>query len=178
MFPSFPSQPPIARSMGYIASNLNNPNVFNIPNNYNGNTASVASATTVPAFANNAQPPSIVPLQPPIAHSVGHYVPHVPLPSTPITDFDDLRPGEMYHVWTRTPTGNYQHEGYGKFVQRQGVGYADALFEPFTIPSGAVLESQVFNAMTAYFYKLSNVKGGRRSRRRLNRRKNRGSRRH
>lgn len=55
----------------------------------------------------------------------------------------------------------FKHEGHGKFVRFQN-DYKDALFEPFTLESGVVLESQVFTVQSSYFYKMENIKGGKR----------------
>ena len=88
-----------------------------------------------------------------------------PLPgSTPVLG-GDLVPGDHYHVWTREGAG-FKYEGHGKFVRRQNGG-RDTLFEPFTIESGAPLESQVFEVANSAFYKLTNIKGGKRKSRKV-----------
>ena len=50
----------------------------------------------------------------------------------------------------------------------------DARFEPFTIPSGIQLESQVFGVLDSFFYKLTNIKGGKRKSRAPRRKSRKG----
>lgn len=162
------SGPPIARSIGHINTN-NNLNV-NVP------------TVTPPSYMAAGFPVSpvfpTVPNTAPISHSMGH-IPsssnNGPLPTTPQVLPDDLVPGEAYHVWTRIGD-DFKHEGHGKFVRLQGGGF-DALFMPFQVINGPQHESQVFDIVGTHFYRLSNIKGGKRKSRR-GRKKTRKSRRH
>lgn len=101
---------------------------------------------------------------------------HSPLSNnTLLISADALVKDDHYHVYTHEG-GDYKHEGHGKFFGLQNNG-KDARFEPFTIDnaSGTVLESQVFEVANSFFYKLTNIKGGKRKSRK-SRRKTRKSR--
>ena len=85
------------------------------------------------------------------------FSPNGPLPN-PISGGDLVR-GNHYHVYTREGSG-FKHEGHGRFDSRH---VTDVLFAPFTLGTGAVLESQVFDVSDCFFYKTTNIKGGKRT---------------
>ena len=154
--------PPLARSIGYIATNNSHLNV-NVP------------TVTPPSYMAAGFPVSpVFPTVPNMGH-IPSSSNNGPLPTTPQVLPDDLVPGEMYHVWTRIGD-DFKHEGHGKFVRLQGGGF-DALFMPFQVINGPQHESQVFDIVGTHFYRLSNIKGGKRKSRR-GRKKTRKSRRH